>query len=98
MQENCLAMGNWLTVVAANCFVFTLERKLFSILPARLLFWIRYIDDVIAICDKTIISEDLLVTKLKDLHPNIIFTYCIIIVTRRRDIFKILLFRQIIMF
>ena len=75
MQGNCLAMGNRLAVVAPNCFVFTLERKLFSILPARPLFWVHYIDDVIAICDKTIISEDLLVTKLKDLHPNITFTY-----------------------
>ena len=48
MQRNCLAMGNRLAVIAANCFVFKLERKLFSILPARPLFWIRYIDDVIA--------------------------------------------------
>ena len=49
MQGNCLAMGNRLAVIAANCFVFKLERKLFSILPARPLFWMRYIDDVIAI-------------------------------------------------
>ena len=75
MQGNCLAIGNRLAVVAANCFVLKLERKLCSILPARPLFWIRYIDDIIAICDKTIISEDLLVTNLKDLHPNITFTY-----------------------
>ena len=75
MQGDCFAMDNRLAVVAANCFVFNLERKLCSILPARQLFWIRYIDDVIAICDKTIISEDLLITNLKDLHPNITFTY-----------------------
>ena len=46
-------------------------------MPARPLLWIRYIDDVIAICDRTIISEDLLVTNLKNLHPNITFSYVI---------------------
>ena len=56
-----------------------LERTLFSILPARPLFWIRYIYDVIAICDKNIISVLLLlVTNLKDLHPNITFTYALL--------------------
>ena len=38
MQGNCLAMGNRLAVIVANCFVFKLECKLFSILPARPLF------------------------------------------------------------
>ena len=74
MQGNCLAMGNRLAVIADNCFVFKLERKLFSILSIKPLFWIRYIDDVIAICDRTIISEDVLVTNLKNLHLNITFT------------------------
>ena len=38
MQGNCLAIGNGLAIVAANCFVFKLERKLFSILQSRPLF------------------------------------------------------------
>ena len=76
-QGNCLAMGNRVAVREANCFVFKLERELFSTLPAKPLFWIRYIDDVIATCDRTIISENLLVTNLKNLHPNITFTYVI---------------------
>ena len=79
-------MGNRLAVVAANCSVFTQERKLFSILPAKLLSWMRYIDDGIAICDKTIISEDLLVIKLKDSHPNITFT-CALSLLREGAIF-----------
>ena len=74
IQGNCLTIGNRLAIEAANCFVFKLERKLFSILPGRPLLWIQYIDDVIAICDKTIISEDLLEINFKDLHPNITFT------------------------
>ena len=67
MHGNCLVMGNRLAIVAANCCIFTQKRKLFSILPAKPLFWIRYIDDNNAICDKTIIPEDLLVTKCERL-------------------------------
>ena len=47
-QGDCLAMGNRLSVIAANCFVYSLEKKLFSKLNTNakhLCFWVRYIDD-----------------------------------------------------
>ena len=49
-------MGNRLSVIAANCFVYSLEKKLFSKLNTNakhLCFWVRYIDDIFIIIDKT---------------------------------------------
>ena len=37
-------MGNHLVVIAANCFVYMLEQKLFSILTLKPLLWILHID------------------------------------------------------
>ena len=77
-QGDCLAMGNRLSVVAANCFVYSLEKKLFSKLNTNakhLCFWVRYIDDIFIIIDKTQVSYDLLKLEMESLHSNIKFTY-----------------------
>jgi hypothetical protein len=74
-QGNCLAMSNRLAVVAANCFVFKLEKQLFSTLPNKPVFWIRYIDDIFAIINTTSSNENVIINNMKILHPNISFTY-----------------------
>ena len=64
-------MGNRLSVIAANCFVYGLEQKLFSKLNTytkHVCFWVRYIDDTFIIIDKTHISYDLLKLELESLH------------------------------
>ena len=53
-QGDCLAMGNRLSVIATNCFVYSLEKKLFSKLNTNakhLCFGVRYIDDIFIIID-----------------------------------------------
>ena len=85
MQGNCLAKGNRLAVIAANCFVHTLEEKLFSILTSKPLLWIRYINDLIAVFDCNLIPQQFITTALKDLHPNISFTNNITTLSRRAN-------------
>ena len=71
-------MGNRLSATAANCFVYSLEKKLFSKLNTNtkhLCFWVRYIHDIFIIIDKTQISYNLLKLEMESLHSNIKFTY-----------------------
>ena len=77
MQGNCLAMGNRLAVVASNCFVYELERKLFSDLPNQPLLWVRYLNDIIAVFDRSTVSKELILSKLNCLHSDIKFTHSI---------------------
>ena len=39
------------------------------------MFWVRYIDDIFIIIDKTQISYDLLKLEMESLHSNLKFTY-----------------------
>ena len=96
-QGDCLAMGNRLSVIAANCFVYSLEKKLFSKLNTNtkhLCFWVRYIDDIFIIIDKTQISYDLLKLEMESLHSNIKFTYAdVVALTEQRiDFLDVCLF------
>ena len=71
-------MGNRLSVIATNCFVYSLEKKLFSKLNTNtknLCFWVICIDDIFIIIAKTQISYDLLEQEMESLHSNIKFTY-----------------------
>ena len=87
-QGDCLAMGNRLSVIAANCFVYSLEKKLYSKLNTNakhLCFRVRYIDDIFIIIDKIQISYDLLKLEMVSLHSNIKFTYTnVVAITEQR--------------
>ena len=72
---NCLALGNRLAVVASNCFVYELERKLFADLPNQPLLWVPYVDDIIAVFDQSTVSNELISSKLNCLHSDIKFTH-----------------------
>ena len=88
-QGDCLAMGNRLSVIAANCFVYSLEKKLFSKLNTNakhLCVWVRYIDDIFIIIDKTQISCDLLKLEMESLHSNIKFTYTDVVALKEQRI------------
>ena len=71
VQGDCLAMGNRLFVMAANCFVYSLEKKLFSKLNTNTkhsCFWVRYIDDIFIIIDQRTLSNDLLELEMEFLY------------------------------
>ena len=89
VQGGCPVMSNRLSVIAANCFVYSLEKKLFSKLNTNtkyLCIWVRYINDIFIISDKTQISYDFLKLEMKSLHTNIKFTYTDVIALTEQHI------------
>ena len=70
-QGDCLAMGNRLSIVAANCFVYTLELKLFQLLGRTPKLWIRFIDDIFIMDTFDNLHPDIILNNLNNLHPNI---------------------------
>ena len=70
-QGDCLAMGNRLSIVAANCFVYTLELKLFQLLGRTPKLWIRFIDDIFIMDTFDNLHLDIILNNLNNLHPNI---------------------------
>ena len=88
VQGDCLAMSNRLSVIAANCFVYSLEKKLSLKLNTNtkhLCFWVRYIDDIFIIIDKTQTSYGFLKPEMESLHTYIKFTYTdVVVLTEQR--------------
>ena len=62
-------MGNRLSIVVANCFVYTLELKLFLGCTPKL--WIRFIDDIFIMDTFDKLHLDIILNNLNNLHPNI---------------------------
>ncbi|HLX54906.1 MAG TPA: reverse transcriptase domain-containing protein, partial [Aquella sp.] len=71
-QNTGLAMGNPLSAVLANIFMANIDDKINEYCPFKLLFWLRYVDDVITAIHKDHVYAVLSFINL--VHPNIKFT------------------------
>ncbi|XP_050518098.1 uncharacterized protein LOC126892578 [Diabrotica virgifera virgifera] len=79
-QAQGLAMGNPLSPVLADLFLNNLECNIFDNHSSvhnplqKILYWFRYVDDVLAIIDGNSSDAENILVSLNNLHPAITFT------------------------
>ena len=67
----CQSIVDLGVTVAANCFVYTLELKLFQLLGRTPKLWIRFIDDIFIMDTFDNLHPDIILNNLNNLYPNI---------------------------
>lgn len=73
-QQQGLPMGSPLSPLLADIFMDHFENKLFQIIQNnKILFWFRYVDDVLACFSGTSRQLDQFLNVLNNIHPNIKF-------------------------